>query len=150
MGDRPVPTLRFARSVSRPRVVNAGLFVQEMVGWRDRLFVTGGLRVDGNSSFGSNFGLQPYPKLSLSYVVSEEEFWPRQVLPTLKLRAAIGESGKAPGAFDATRTWDPIAGDEAKPGVTPNQVGNSKLGPETMRELEMGFDAGLLDNHGTF
>ncbi len=140
------PTLASAATVTlgrddRPRVVTAGFFLQELVGWRDRLFVTGGLRVDGNSAFGKSFGLQQYPKISAAYVISDESFWPTNFIPTLKLRAALGESGKAPGAFDAVRTWDPVAGDEGKPGVTVAQVGDSTLGPERTREIEFGFDA---------
>ena len=137
-------------TVSRPRVVNAGFFLQQMFGWRDRLFVTGGLRVDGNSAFGSSFGLQQYPKISAAYVLSEEPFFPKQYISTLKLRAAIGESGKAPGAFDAVKTWDPIAADEGKPALTPAQLGNPNLGPERTREIEVGFDAGALDDRLSF
>ncbi len=133
-------------TVNRPRVVNAGFFLQQMFGWRDRLFVTGGLRVDGNSAFGSGFGLQKYPKISAAYVLSDEDFWPRRFISTFKLRTALGESGKAPGAFDAVRTWDPIAADEGKPAVTPLQVGNPNLGPERTREFEAGFDAGAFDD----
>jgi TonB-dependent SusC/RagA subfamily outer membrane receptor len=139
----PVLTSGAIRTVgtdTRRRVVNAGLFAQEQLGWRDRAFLTLGLRVDGNSAFGEDFGLQPYPKVGLSYVLSEHAFWP-DWFETFKLRGALGESGKAPGAFDATRTWDPIAGDEAKPGFSPNQLGNPELGPETTRELELGFEA---------
>src|SRR5258705_6816061 len=68
----------------------------------------------------------------------------------MKLRAAIGESGKAPGAFDAVRTWDPIAADEGKPGFTRAQVGNPNLGPERTREIELGFDAGAFDDRLSF
>ena len=133
-------------NVSRTRVVNAGFFGQEMVGWKDRFFITGGLRVDGNSAFGKSFGLQPYPKLSFAYVISEEDWWKPNIIPTLKLRAAMGESGKAPGAFDAVRTWDPVGADEGKPAFTPFALGNPKLGPERTREIEIGFDAsGLQD-----
>lgn len=145
------PTLASAARITlgtadRPRVVNAGFFLQQMFGWRDRLFVTGGLRVDGNSAFGSGFGLQTYPKVSAAYVVSEEPFFPKKFLSTLKLRTALGESGKAPGAFDAVRTYDPIAADEGKPGFTPAQLGNPALGPERTREFELGFDAGALED----
>jgi outer membrane receptor protein involved in Fe transport len=133
-------------SSNQPRVVNAGLFLQEMIGWKDRLFVTGGLRVDGNSAFGSAFGLQTYPKISAAYVLSEEKWWPTDKIQTFKLRAALGEAGKAPGAFDAVRTWDPVAGDEGKPGVVVLQRGNKDLGPERTRELELGFDLAALDN----
>jgi TonB-dependent SusC/RagA subfamily outer membrane receptor len=131
-------------TASEPRVVNAGVFLQEMVGWNDRLFLTAGVRVDGNSAFGSAFGLQTYPKVSAAYVVSEEKWWPSRWVSTLKLRAAVGESGKAPGAFDAVRTWDPVAGDEGKPGVSVAQRGNADLGPERTREFELGFDVSAL------
>jgi outer membrane receptor protein involved in Fe transport len=148
------PTLASAATVTlgrddRPRVVNAGFFLQELVGWKDRLFVTGGLRVDGNSAFGRSFGLQRYPKISAAYVLSDESFWPTRYIPTFKLRAALGESGKAPGAFDAVRTWDPVAGDDGKPGVTVAQVGDSTLGPERTREVEFGFDASALADRVT-
>ena len=139
----PVLTSGAIRTVgtdTRRRVVNAGLFAQEQIGWRDRAFLTLGLRVDGNSAFGEDFGLQPYPKVGVAYVLSEHGFWPSSKWETFKLRAAVGEAGKAPGAFDATRTWNPIAGDEAKPGFSPNQIGNPELGPETTREMEVGFE----------
>src|SRR3712207_7994524 len=83
--------------------------------------------------------LFPYTTLfrsSASYVISDEAFWPQRILPTLKLRAALGESGKAPGAFDAIPTWDPVAGDDAQPAVSVAQRGNPKLGPERTRRSE--------------
>lgn len=136
---------RLVTGDTRQRVINAGFFLQEVLGWQDRLFVTAGLRVDGNSAFGSNFGLQPYPKLSASYIVSDHEFWPTDLMQTLKLRAAVGESGKAPGAFDAVKTWRPIAGDGGQPGFTPDQLGNPDLGPERTREVEVGFEGSALN-----
>ena len=126
------------------RVINAGVFVQQMFGWRDKLFLTAGLRVDGNSAFGKSFGLQQYPKLSASYVLSDEKFWPFAWMETFKLRAAIGESGKAPGAFDAVKTWNPISAEGSQPGFTPGQLGNPNLGPERTRETEGGFDASFF------
>lgn len=122
-------------------VINAGFFAQEVLGWRDRLFLTGGLRVDGNSAFGSSFGLQAYPKVSAAYTISDESFWPTSIAETMKLRAAYGESGKAPGAFDAVRTWAPVSAENGQPAFTPDQIGNPDLGPERTREYELGFDA---------
>ncbi|HEX7119626.1 MAG TPA: SusC/RagA family TonB-linked outer membrane protein [Longimicrobiales bacterium] len=122
---------------------NAGFFFQETVGWNDRLFVTAGLRVDGNSAFGERFGLQPYPKLNMAYTISEHDFWP-EWWETMKLRAAVGESGKAPGPFDKIRSWSAVTGDEDQPGVTPQNIGNEDLGPERIREIEFGFDASLF------
>ena len=62
-------------SESRIREVNAGFFLQETVGFNDRLFLIGGLRMDGSSTFGQDYGFQYYPKLSASYVISDESFW---------------------------------------------------------------------------
>ena len=133
--------LRTVGTDTRRSVVNAGLFAQQQLAWNDRAFLTAGVRVDGNSAFGEDFGLQVYPKLGLSYVLSDHSWWPADKIESLKLRGALGESGKAPGAFDAVRTWTPIAGDEGKPGFSPDQLGNPTLGPERTRELELGFEA---------
>jgi TonB-dependent starch-binding outer membrane protein SusC len=127
------------------KVVNAGFFFQELLGAKDHLFLTGGLRVDGNSAFGQDFGLQAYPKVSASWVVSDYGFWPKW-WQVMKLRAAVGMSGKAPGVFDATRTYTPIAGNEGKPGITPDNLGDPKLGPERTLEREVGFETNVLDN----
>ncbi|MBX6363458.1 MAG: TonB-dependent receptor [Gemmatimonadetes bacterium] len=135
---------RTTSSESKSRKDNAGVFLQEKLGVADRLFLIGGVRVDGNSAFGKDYGLQAYPKLSASYVISDEAFFPKDLVQSLRLRAAIGEAGKAPGAFDAVRTWDPIAGLKGQPGVTTRNLGNPDLGPERTREIELGFDASLL------
>ena len=126
----------------RQRTVNAGLFGQALFAFRDRYFLTVGGRIDGNSAFGSDFGLQMYPKISGSYVVSDEEFWPDR-FGTMKLRAAYGQSGRAPGAFDAVKTWDATqyAGQSA---FVPSNLGNPDLGPERTAEVELGFDASFF------
>lgn len=138
-------SLRQITDVTQQRVINAGFFGQQVLGWRDIAYLTLGVRVDGNSAFGKSFGLQTYPKISGSYVISDEGFWPRHLIETLKLRAAVGDAGKAPGAFDAVRTWTPVAAEAGKPAFTTNQIGNPDLGPERTRETELGFDAGALD-----
>lgn len=123
---------------------SAGFFFQEQLGWRDFLFATVGLRVDGNSAFGENFGLQAYPKASMSYVMSDHDWFPSDWFETFKLRAAIGESGKAPNQFARFRTWTPVAGYIA-PGFTPGDPGNADVGPERTTELEYGFDASMFE-----
>ncbi|MHC4611646.1 MAG: TonB-dependent receptor domain-containing protein, partial [Planctomycetota bacterium] len=115
----------------------------------DRLFLTGGLRFDGFSTFGEDYGMAMYPKISVAYNVSEESFWP-DWWDGMKLRGAWGESGRAPGAFDALKTWDPVSGDEGRPGVTPATLGNPDLGPERSRELEFGFEAAMFNGRVGF
>ena len=128
----------------RQRVVNAGVFAQTIFDLKNRYFLTLGARVDGNSAFGSKFGLQTYPKASLSWVASDESFWPSWN-PEMKFRFALGQSGRAPGAFDAIRTWEnPPSGWGGQPAFFPRSVGNPELGPERTTEIELGFDGALF------
>ncbi|HEX5725180.1 MAG TPA: TonB-dependent receptor, partial [Longimicrobiaceae bacterium] len=122
-----------------------GVYVQQQVGWNDRLFVTGAIRADDNSNFGSDFDLVYYPKLSASWVISEEPFWNVPLLDALKLRAAYGESGQQPGYLTSEQTFTAVPGPNDVSTVTPGLPGNTFLGPERAREVEIGFDAGLLD-----
>jgi outer membrane receptor protein involved in Fe transport len=134
----------FIAREDRERVVNAGFFFQNMFNFNDKLFLTGGVRVDGNSTFGQGLGLQVYPKAQLSYVISDESFFP-EGLGEMKLRGALGLSGRAPGVFDAIRQWDPIPYD-GDPAFRPDNVGNDDIGPERTREIELGVDWAFLDN----
>ncbi|HUQ80580.1 MAG TPA: TonB-dependent receptor [Gemmatimonadaceae bacterium] len=128
---------------NQQRVITGGAFGQALVGLRDRYFLTVGARIDGNSAFGEDFGFQTYPKISGSWVISEEKFW-TPALGSLKLRAAYGAAGRAPGAFAARQTWSPV-GWGGQPAVRPNNFGNANLGPERTTELELGFDESALD-----
>jgi TonB-dependent SusC/RagA subfamily outer membrane receptor len=123
---------------SRTRVANGGVFGQALLDWRNRWFLTAGLRLDGSSAFGEELGLEPYPRAGLSYVVSEEPFWP-EGWGRLKLRTAYGHAGRIPGAFDAERTWLD-AGLDGRPAFLPNKIGNPDLGPERTEEIEIGFE----------
>jgi TonB-dependent SusC/RagA subfamily outer membrane receptor len=131
----------------REKVVNAGLFGQFLLDLSNKYFLTLGLRVDGNSAFGEDLGLQAYPKLSFSWVVSDESFW-GESLGTAKIRAAWGQSGRAPGAFDAVRTFDPV-GWGTSPAFYPRNLGNDQLGPERTSEVEVGFESAHFDNRLT-
>jgi outer membrane receptor for ferrienterochelin and colicin len=129
------------------RIINAGFFVQDVFKFRDRYFLTGGARFDGNSAFGRSLGLQVYPKISGSYVISDEPFWPAS-WGEVKLRGALGWAGRAPGAFDAVRSWRPCVS-AAQSCFLPGQVGDTLVGPERTREAELGFDAALISNRVT-
>lgn len=127
----------------RQKIWNAGFFFQNVLDVSRKYFLTLGVRVDGNSAFGSGFGLQAYPKASVSYVLSDEGFYPD--VGEMKIRAAYGQSGRAPGAFDAVRTWEP-EGLGGVPAFVPENVGNPDIGPEVTTEFETGFDATWFNN----
>ncbi|MQA92248.1 MAG: TonB-dependent receptor [Gemmatimonas sp.] len=128
---------------TRSKVVTGGFFGQMLFGYLDRFFLTTGVRLDGNSAFGQEFGWAAYPKVSASWIVSDEGFWP-QAFGDLKLRAAWGTAGRAPGAFDAVRTWSAVPwGSQSS--FIPENVGNPELGPETTAETEVGFELSTLE-----
>jgi TonB-linked SusC/RagA family outer membrane protein len=128
-----------------------GLFAQEQIGWKDRLFLQFGLRADKNSAFGSDVGTFYLPKFGASYVISEEPFWEgfRNTVPTLRLRAAYGTTGRSPSS-GALQTYSPSKfvneTGVVELGVSPGDPGNPDLKPERGKEFEAGFDAGFLDD----
>lgn len=124
-------------------VVNAGLFAQEQLGFQDYLFLTLGARYDKNSAFGEASSGVLYPKASLSVVPSDRAGWDLGPLSTLRLRAAIGQSGLQPGAFDKITTFSSFATTEG-PGLMPENLGNADLKPEVSTEWELGAEAGLF------
>ena len=126
-------------------VINAGFFVQQQFGLDDRLFLTGGLRMDGNSAFGEDFGLTTYPKVGFSWVLSDYDFFNVPGVDAFRLRGAIGSSGLQPGAFDAQRTWNPDVFAGGVPLVVPDNLGNPDLKPERSTEREIAIEMGLFD-----
>jgi outer membrane receptor protein involved in Fe transport len=124
---------------NRLRVITGGFFAQNMLAFQDKYFVTAGVRVDGNSAFGESLGFELYPKLSGSYVLSDEAFFP-EGFGEIKLRAAYGFAGRSPGAFDKVRTWSPVGFNYNEQAFYPQNLGNPDLGPERTREYEYGMD----------
>jgi len=128
--------------------VTLGAFVEQQMAFRDRLFLTAALRTDKNSAFGQNFKAVYYPKLSVSYLISRESFFPTfSWLNSFRVRGALGASGVQPGTTDALRYFSPgtsnVDGvDQAA--IVFSAIGNPNLKPERARELELGFDADLL------
>jgi len=127
-----------------------GAFIEEQVGWREKLFVTGGARVDKNSAFGRDVGNTVYPRASVSYVISDEAFWPKMDwLNRVRLRSAWGKAGVQPGTVAALQylsasTYPTDAGET--PGLRLFSIGNQNLKPEVTTELEAGADIGFLND----
>lgn len=127
----------------------AGIFVEQQIGWNDRVFLTAALRADDNSAFGRDFEAIYYPKASVSWLISDEPFFPELgLLDEFRIRAAAGRSGLQPGSTAALRTLNSSAitspEDETTVGVRVDEIGNTLLEPEQTSEIEAGFDADLF------
>jgi outer membrane receptor protein involved in Fe transport len=130
-------------------VTNYGFFAQENLGFNDKIFLEFGVRLDGNSAFGKEIGLQAFPKVGLSYSLSDEEFFSNaiseNILSNVKLRANYGEAGNFPTPFVNERliAVNPFLG---TPTYTFGVPGDVNLKPERTATTELGIDFGFLTN----
>ncbi len=141
-----------AISEFRSERVIYGVFAQEMLGFYNKLFLTGAGRFDASSVFSANDRWQFFPKVSLSYLLSEEDFWKEgaigKIIPSLKLRAAFGESGglSAIGPYDRFTNFNPLSYSGLSGLVASTQMGAENIKPEREKEFEIGTDISLLSN----
>jgi TonB-linked SusC/RagA family outer membrane protein len=160
-GEKLVPGLTTVSAASQSIVAGYGLdrfevagqFAQATFGYKNRLFLTGAIRRDGSTLFSPSQTNQLYPKISASYVVSDEDFWQSlsSVISTAKIRASYGEAGglTAIGTYD--RFWQfastPYLGQNTF--VPSTRYANPDVRPERMKEVEFGGDFGFLNDRIT-
>ena len=128
-----------------------GGYVQETLGYKDKLFLTGAARIDGASVFGANERNQFYPKASVAYVISDEDFWKNSLSNTLnsfKVRAAWGQAGNltAIAPYSGLTNYGAVSINGISGLISPSRIGNSDLRPERQTEMEFGFDMAMLNN----
>jgi TonB-linked SusC/RagA family outer membrane protein len=131
-------------------IVTIGAFFQQEFSLGDKLFVTGAVRLDDNSNFGGNSTLEAYPSASVSYLISDEDFFPQSdIISEVRLRGSWGVAGLRPGFRDAITLFGPVTatfeGSDVA-GVTLSETGNELLKPERSTEWEGGIDLGLFND----
>jgi hypothetical protein len=147
--------IQSASDVQQTADKTLGLYLQEQAAFHDRLFVTLAARTDQNSAFGTNFSRIVYPKASVSWILSEERFFPQfSWLNQFRLRSAYGASGVSPGGTVALRTYNASTVNTSQtrgavdgvdtPGLVASALGNSELKPERSAEFEVGFEADVV------
>lgn len=124
------------------QLFQGGIYFDETFDLWQKLTLNAGLRIDGSTAFGDEVTSELYPKAGVSYLISEEAFWP-DVISQFKLRGAYGETGKPPSPFDKDRSFSsiPFRGESAPRFDNP---GNQDLAPERTSTIELGFDASFL------
>lgn len=126
--------------------------------FNSRYLLSGSLRYDGSSKFGSNNRFALFPSLSAGWRISQEDFLAgNDVISDLKLRASWGKNGSlasinslAAQTFFAASyngTSYSIGGNET--GSLPSgfyrvQTGNADLKWESSTQTNIGLDFGLL------
>jgi len=129
-----------------------GTFLQQNFKYRNHLFVTGAVRVDGSSVFGENQRNQVYTKASASYVLSGTDFWAKMGVSKwwdlLKLRVAYGESGNLTGIgpYTRTNTYSATSYIGRTSLTSSGTLANENVKPERQQELEFGADLAFFSN----
>lgn len=133
-----------------------GAFAQQTFGILRKFYLTGAARYDVSSVFGQQFRGQFYPKVSGSYVISNEEFWKdskiANVVSSFKIRSSYGQAGNltAIGAYDKTTSYIPV-NISGLPSVTsPALLGNRNIKPERQTEFEIGTDMSFFRDRLSF
>lgn len=122
-----------------------GGYVEQVFGLDDRLFVTGSIRFDRNSSTGIESKAIAYPKAAASWLMP---YFDDGTISSLRLRASFGEAGQQPVGPVALETFAATQANLAgtvSPAVVLNNFGDVLLKAERSREFEGGFDLGLFD-----
>lgn len=133
-----------------------GAFAQQTFGILNKIYVTGAARYDVSSVFGAKFRGQFYPKVSGSYVLSNEQFWKdskiSSVISSFKIRSSYGQAGNltAISAYDKTTSYVPV-NVGGLPGVySPALLGNNGIKPERQTEFEIGTDMSFFNERLSF
>ena len=124
----------------------SGAFVQQNFKYRNQLFVTGAVRLDGSSVFGENQRNQVYAKASGSYVLSGTDFWEKLGVSgwwdLFKIRVAYGQSGNLTGigAYSRFNTYAASSYLSRTSLTSSGTLANENVKPERQEELEFGAD----------
>ena len=123
-------------SSSQTAIRSTGFFINMDTDWADKYFVSGLVRRDGSSLFGSEERWHTYYRASGAYRMTAEPWWPFPSINEFKLRYSRGTAGGRPNFADRYEVFTVLTGG----GLSLNTLGNQFLKPERSTEQEMGVD----------
>lgn len=126
-----------------------GYYVQETFGFKDKLFLTVAGRQDASTVFSKENRSQFYPKVSASYVLSDEKFMQDSPVSSARLRASWGESGSLTAITPYARFTNYATGNligNTSFTLEGFKKGNLDLRPEKSSTYEIGADLGFLND----
>ena len=129
-----------------------GFFLQETLSWDNKLFLTLAGRIDGATNFDVDERSNFYPKISGSYVLSNEPFWNNDsFLNSARLRASYGEAGNLTAISPYERFGSYSSNDFLGSSTLQqnNRLGNEGLKPERTKEFEIGTDLSFFNNRAS-
>lgn len=130
-------TKNYAIGGGQQIVRDMGYYVGTDFDYKDRYELSGLIRRDGSSLFGSENRWQTFGRVAGAWLISREGWWPApDALSLFKLRASQGTTGQRPRFSAQYETYSIATGGA----LVANQLGNRFLKPEINKELELGAD----------
>ncbi len=139
-----------SRNVEQERIIqqDKGFFAQEEINYNDMVIATIGLRADKSSNNGDPNELFFYPKANVAFNLHNFDFWnDGGPISMFKIRAAYGESGNFAKFGSKSTIMNSTIVNGTAGVIVPTLLGNSIVGPERQKELELGFDLGITKNY---
>ena len=131
-----------------------GSFGRVMYNYAGKYYLTGSIRRDGSSKFGSDKKWGVFPSVSAAWRISDESFFEplQRYISDLKIRGGWGVIGNAgitnylALATLSSSSYVLGAGSTVAPSYTEGKIANSLLGWEETTDWSAGIDAELLAN----
>ncbi len=122
--------------------------------YKDRYFLTGTLRRDGSSRFGTNNRFGYFPSVSAGWLVSDENFFKNiESISTLKMKASYGLTGNNQipnyGSISLMGSSNYVSGSTLLNGQVVSTIQNPDLRWEKTAQFNVGLEAGLFKNRLT-
>ncbi len=150
----PTPELNTANAAAEPVSVGgfwsgfkrAGVFTNVRYEYEKRYILSGILRYDGSSRFGSNNRWGYFPSISAKWNIAEESFLKSsRVVSDLGLRFSIGSTGNDQvNNFAARRLYGLGGVYQGNAGIVVSQLGNPDLRWERNVTYNLGLDYGIF------
>ncbi|MES2328354.1 MAG: SusC/RagA family TonB-linked outer membrane protein [Bacteroidota bacterium] len=127
--------------------ITYGFLANQRIEWGDIAGVSVGVRSDYSSAFGSGANSQTFPRGDAYLNISKFRFWEdskvANVISDFKVRAAYGEAGIQPGAFQRFPVLAAANVGQNSVFTFPTSSPNPQLNVELSKETEIGIDLGL-------
>ena len=129
-------------SFRNPTVEIQSYFARAILNYHDRFLLTGTIRSDGSSKFGSGNKYAYFPSVAAAWNVTNEGFFKDNgIFNNLRVRFGYGETGNQEFPADASLNYLTYS---SYGSITRNHYGSDTLKWETVKSIDAGIDFAIL------
>ena len=137
------PSSRNVSSFVDPSFELQSYFARAGFNFKDRYLLTGTIRRDGSTRFGSNNQYGTFPAFAAAWVVTKESFFKVTAINSLKIRGGWGKTGNQDFPSGSSQARYSFGNNG---GLSQSNYDNPNLKWQDDRQYNIGFDAIMLNN----